>query len=99
MARVLMPTRPASSPIRMPPGDTLTLRQGQTATRSNGPRHAPASRQEQCLSQRVAGLDAAVRPGRLDQRERLSDDRLDPPGRYLGQGLLHQWRKVGRVEL
>src|SRR5712691_6786348 len=31
MARVLMPTRPASSPIRMPLGDTLTLRQGQTA--------------------------------------------------------------------
>src|SRR2546429_8687652 len=26
-----MPTRPASSPIRMPPGDTLTPRQGQTA--------------------------------------------------------------------
>jgi hypothetical protein len=33
---------------------------------------------------------ATVRLGRLDQRERLSDDRLDPPGRYLGQGLFHQ---------
>ena len=54
------------------------------ATSSTGARHAPASRQEQRLSQRVAGLDAAVRLDRLDQRERLADDRLDPSGRYLG---------------
>src|SRR5215475_12133810 len=36
-----MPTRPASSPIRMPPGDTLTPRQGQLAAVWESSRYQP----------------------------------------------------------
>src|SRR2546429_1175186 len=50
MARVLMPTRPASSPIRMPPGDTLTPRQGQAVPR-------PAS------GRPLVSMDTLSRPG------------------------------------
>src|SRR5579872_4788274 len=81
------------------PAGTITQVCKRPRTRGLCDFHGPVSRQEQCLSQRVAGLDAAVRLGRLDQRERLPDDWLEPSGRYLGQGLFHQWRKVGRVEL